>query len=344
MNNSDQLILFSEDLAVLLNAGSDLDSSLEFMVNARRGTPLEAVLVELRSRVRNGVLLSRALAEQADYFDNYFVGMVRSGEASGQLASALAQLAKQLENNQELKSQINNALIYPTILIAVMALSLMLVLGVILPKLTSLFGSFGGELSLAAQALLATGNFINRWGQTILIITSALIILAYLLQEPLQTKQRAISLVRRVPFVRRLLSQIEFARFTSTLSSLLSSGLSQVDALSIAAESFQYADSRDQIEIAIVKIKDGKSLSHAMESVDGLGHLYAHSIESGERAGQLPETLNVLAQRLERDFSRRAKRLASMVEPLLVVVLGLVIGLIVVTVFSALQSMGDLPL
>jgi general secretion pathway protein F len=344
MTHSEQLISFAEDLAVLLNAGSDLDAALFFMMGSRGDSAQQLVLSHVRARVRQGVLLSVALSDHSDYFDNYFIGMVRSGEASGRLPDALEQLAKQLESNQELKSQINTALIYPSILAVVMTVSLMLVFTVILPKLTGLFDSFGGDLSVSAKALLSVGEFMSRWGQSILTVIAVSLLLAYLFQHQLQTKQRLISLVKRIPFVRRLLSQIELARFTSTLSSLLASGLSQTEALAISAESFQFEDNRLGIERAISKIKDGEPLSKAMSDVEGLSALYAHSIGSGERAGQLPLTLNVLAQRLEKDFSRRAQRLAAMVEPILIIALGLVIGMIVYTVFSALQVMGDLPL
>jgi general secretion pathway protein F len=344
MNHADQLISFAEDLAVLLNSGSDLDSALGLMVNSRSDGSLKRVLSEVRGQVRQGVLLSVALRPHGDYFDSYVIGMIRSGEASGYLATALEQLVEQLESSQELKQQINNALIYPTILAVVMTLSLGLVLGVILPKLTGLFDSFGGDLSFAAKLLMSVGQFMSNWGQTIVIVVATTIVLTYLLQDQLNAKQRMRSILMRVPFIRRLLSQIEFARFTSTLSSLLASGLSQTDALAIAAESFQQPENRTQIELAISKIKQGHSLSSAIKEVEGLGDLYAHSIDSGERGGQLPATLDVLARRLEKDFSRRAQRLASLLEPILVLALGLVIGFIIYTVFAALQSMGDLPL
>ena len=344
MNHAEQLVLFAEDLAVLLNAGSDLDSALGLMVNSRSDTPLKLVLSQLRAEVRKGVMLSAALAQHEAYFDRYFVGMVRSGEASGRLSHALEQLAKQLESNQELKNQINTALIYPTILTFAMGVSLLLVIGIILPRLTTLFGSFGGELSFAAQGLLAVGEFINSWGKAMGIVLSLGVVALYLFQDPLQIKHRLLRALKHVPVLRHLFSQIEFARFTSTLSSLLGSGLTQVDALTIAAESFQDAHNRSQIDSAIAKIKEGTSLSVAMESVDGLGALYSHSLASGEQAGQLPKTLAILAQRLEKEFTRRAQRLASMVEPILIIVLGVVIGLIIITVFSALQTMGDLPI
>ena len=169
MKQLNQLISFAEDLSVLLNSGSNLESSLQFMLKSKSASATIPVLAQIHAKVRQGVLLSSALAQHPEYFDNYFIGMVRSGEASGQLAKALGQLAAQLESQQELTNQINNALVYPTILIVAMALSLMLVLGVILPKLTSLFDSFGGELSLAAQMLFNVGQFINAWGQTILV-------------------------------------------------------------------------------------------------------------------------------------------------------------------------------
>ncbi len=362
MKQSDQLISFAEDLAVLLNAGSDLDSALALLVNSRSGSSLTqrttrtsdvsltsavsltSVAAQLRAKVRQGVQLSTAMAEHPTYFDNYFIGMVRSGEASGQLAGALQQLAEQLERDQELKNQINSALVYPMILAVAMAMSLVLVLGVILPKLTSLFDSFGGELSLLALVLLGIGEFMSSWGKAILVVAVIVILLAYLLQDQLRTKERLLALVKRVPFIKRLLIQIDFARFTSTLSSLLASGLAQTDALAIAAQSFQYSDNRSEVDEAIAKIKEGKSLSEAVAPIQGLGDLYAHSVASGERAGQLPAALKVLAKRLEKDFSRRAQRMASMIEPILIIALGLLIGLIIYTVFSAMQSMGDLPL
>jgi len=344
MKKSEQLISFTEDLAVLLKAGSDLDSALAVIANVRSSGPLGPVISQLRSTVRQGLPLSSALQDQATLFDSYFIGMVRSGEASGKLTNALEQIATQLERSQDLKNQINNSLIYPAILSIAMGLSIILVMGVILPKLTGLFESFGGELSPMAQLLLTIGQFMDSWGLAILMTLAATFILLYLLYDMLHINQRALSLARRLPFIKTLFSQIEFARFTSTLSSLLAAGVSQTDALSIAAESFQHDENRRQIESAILTVKEGKSLSSAIQGVQGFGDLYAHSIESGERAGQLSETLSVLAGRLEKEFSRRAQRLASMVEPTLILTLGLVIGLIVVTVFSTLQSMGDLPL
>jgi general secretion pathway protein F len=327
MNQADVLVSFAEDLAVLLNAGSDLDSALGLVINSHPESPLKRVLSQLRADVRKGIRLSSALSAHVDYFDAYFIGMVRSGEASGKLSLALEQLAAQLERQQELRNQINTALIYPTILAVAMALSMVLLIGVIVPKLSALFESFGGELSFAAQCLLSLGQFLNAWGRFILVSLAISIVLA----------------LRRVPVIGALLRQIELARFTSTLSSLLASGLTQIEAISVAAESFQGAHSHQQIQRAILMIKDGQSLSAAMGSVDGLGELYSHSVASGEQAGQLPATLAVLAQRLEKDFSRRAQRLASMVEPILIIVLGVVIGMIILTVFSALQTMGDLP-
>ncbi|MFT5136236.1 MAG: general secretion pathway protein F [Arenicella sp.] len=343
MKKADVLVSFAEDLAVLLNAGSDLDSALGLVINSHAESPLKRVLSELRADVRKGIRLSSALSAHVDYFDAYFIGMVRSGEASGKLSLALEQLAAQLERQQELRNQINTALIYPTILAVAMALSMVLLIGVIVPKLSALFESFGGELSFAAQCLLSLGQFLNAWGRFILVSLAISIVFAFAFKEALQINHRVSLGLRRVPVIGALLRQIELARFTSTLSSLLASGLTQIEAISVAAESFQGVHSHQQIQRAILMIKDGQSLSAAMGSVDGLGELYSHSVASGEQAGQLPATLAVLAQRLEKDFSRRAQRLASMVEPILIIVLGVVIGMIILTVFSALQTMGDLP-
>lgn len=337
-----QQISFTEDLAVLLRSGADLDTALGVLVGAQSSSDLP--LSELRTSVRQGLTLSDALSEHSELFDNYFLGMIRSGEASGKLASALEQLSTQLEIVEELKHKVSSALVYPLILSVAMVLSLSLVLGVILPKLTALFETFGGDLSVTASALLSIGQFFDQWGSSIAIGLFLIILLAYLLQDPLRLKVRLRDLFARFPFVRGLLNQIDFARFTSTLSSLLGSGLSQIEALEIASESYKNRDKRAQITDVVAQVEQGVSLAKALEASSDFAGLYTHSIESGERAGRLPETLEVLARRLEKDFSRRAERLASILEPVLIVSLGVVIGVIIYTVFAALQSMGDLPL
>lgn len=337
-----QQISFTEDLAVLLRSGADLNSALGVLAGTQSSSGLP--LIELRASVRQGLPLSDALSEHAELFDNYFLGMVRSGEATGSLAAALEQLSAQLEIVEELKHKVSSALVYPVILCVAMVLSLSLVLGVILPKLTALFETFGGELSVTASALLSVGQFFDQWGKLIAIGFFVIILLAYLLQDPLQLKLRFKTIFTRLPFVGALLNQINFARFTSTLSSLLGSGLSQIEALEIASESYQDRQKRAQIKDVITQVEQGVSLATALQASSDFAGLYTHSIESGERAGRLPETLEVLARRLEKDFSRRAERLASTLEPVLIVSLGLVIGVIIYTVFAALQGMGDLPL
>ncbi len=337
-----QQISFTEDLAVLLRSGADLDSALAVLADTQSSSELP--LSELRASVRQGLTLSDALSGHADLFDNYFLGMVRSGEATGKLAAALEQLSAQLEIVEELKHKVSSALVYPLILSVAMVLSLSLVLGVILPKLTALFETFGGELSATASVLLSIGQFFDQWGEFIAIAFFVLVLLAYLLQDPLRLKARGKELFARLPFVGRLLNQIDFARFTSTLSSLLGSGVSQIEALEIASESYQDIEKRAQIKDVVAQVEQGVSLATALEASSDFAGLYTHSIESGERAGRLSETLEVLARRLEKDFSRRAERLASILEPILIVSLGLVIGVIIYTVFAALQSMGDLPL
>lgn len=327
---------------MLLRSGADLDSALAVLAGTQSFSDLP--LSELRGGVRQGLTLSGALSEHSDLFDNYFLGMVRSGEATGKLAAALEQLSAQLEMVEELKHKVSSALVYPVILSVAMVLSLSLVLGVILPKLTALFETFGGELSATASGLLFVGQFFDQWGKLIAIVFLVIASLAYLLQDPLQLKVRFRRVFARLPFVGELLNQIDFARFTSTLSSLLGSGLSQIEALEIASESYQDLDKRAQINDVIAQVEQGVSLATALEVSPDFAGLYTHSIESGERAARLPETLEVLARRLEKDFSRRAERLASILEPVLIVSLGLVIGVIIYTVFAALQSMGDLPI
>lgn len=347
-HKANKLVSLSEDLADLMSSGFDLESALVFL--AKESTHTEAkqfdanVLHQVLCDVRQGEKFSAALAHHPIYFDAYFVGMVKSGEASGNLAKTLSQLAKQLERSEDLKNQINSALIYPVILCVTMAFSLILVLGIIVPQLSSIFDSFSGELSVSATLLLSLGQFLQAWGKPIIIVISLFIIGVFLFQEPLKVKRIMFGLLTRLPFISPLIRQIDFARFTSTLSSLLESGLNQVEALRIAAESFQEHSSKAHIENVIEQVSQGNLLSEALSSVDGLGRFYSQTIANGERSGKLPQTLALLAQRLEKDFNRRSQRLASLIEPALILTLGGIIAFIVITVFSALQTMSNLPL
>ncbi len=344
MRHTQNLILFFEDLAVLVRSGTDLNESLGVVANAQADDDLKAVLSDIKNEVQNGKPLSLACAKHEKLFTRYMLGMIKSGEASGLLPDALQGLAEQLGKEQDLGSQITTALIYPCILVFAMLLSLIVIVGLILPKFTSLFESFGAELSLAGRALLSLGNFINNWGSFIglaLVLVSAIL---WIFRDSLQLRNRLINSATRLPVLGRLMDQIDYARFTSSFASLLESGLTQTQSLDIAANSFSIDKNRAQILALSAQVKEGHPIGEGLAKLDNLDHIFTHSISTSERAGQLPQTLRLLSTRLEKNFSQSAQRFALMVEPILIVAIGALIGLVIYTVFSVLNNISNVPL
>lgn len=339
-----KIIAFFEDLAMLLSSGSQLNQALTIIIESQTDIPLKTVLQQMKTSLQQGVKLSDSAAAHPQLFDNYCVGMIKSGEASGKLDESLRQLAQQLDNDRELRAQISTALIYPSILLIAMGLSLIVILGVILPKFTELFKSFETQLSPAGHALLAIGNFVNNWGMWLLALALIMSLSIWLFRVQIKPKTRMMNALKTIPSVRKVLDQVDFARFTATLASLLEAGLSQTEALDIAKDSLsQEHNTADVIQLTS-KVKDGMPLGEGLMQLASFDKLYAHSISNGDRAGQLPGTLRTLATRMQKDFSKRAHRLALIIEPVMILGLGLLVGVVVYTVFSALQNLGNLPL
>ena len=339
VNRLRQLISLAENLAVLLKSGADLDEAMASIISSQPDTEFKSVLLQVRQELLSGTSLDLALAAQPDYFDPFFCGMVKSGEASGQLANALQRMASQMDNEHRLKQQISTALVYPAILFAAMCVSVVLVMGMILPQLTRVFDAFNTELSAAAQTLLSIGNFVERWGSTLLWSGIIVLLIGFIFRQALQPKRRLMQSLQFLPPVKAALDQLDFARFSGSLASLLESGMPQTEALLIASQSFSQEDNRQQIENIAQQVKSGRTLGDCLGEVDSVSQLYAQSVANGERGGQLPSTLRLLAIRMERDFSDQAQKLAAVIEPALVIILGVVIAAVVYTLFSALQTL-----
>lgn len=344
MSRDQKIIDFVSDLAVLLHSGLDLDGALKLLVETGTDESLTDVLLRLREGIRAGQSVSQQMLAFPQWFDNFVCGIVAAGEASGDLPGALDRLADQLQRDLSLKSKIINALIYPMILWVVMSLSLIIVLGLILPQLASVVENLDAPRSVLTAGLVWLGHFISAWGAWIVVLLVTLFSGLWVFRRELSMKTRLNRLLRRILPLDSLLAKIEFARFTGTLSSLLKSGLTQLDALRVISNSLQSPESRQALERVIKRVQMGQLLGASIDEFSKVGSLYSQSIRAGEEGGQLVQTLDRLSKRLEGEFTLSAQRLAAIVEPVLIVLMGLIIGLLVYALFSALQSVGGMPL
>lgn len=334
------LITFVEDLAMLLSSGTDLETALNSLLHSNTDKHFQSVLADIHQQVSEGKLLSVALAEHPDFFDSYFIGMIKSGEQTGQMTDTLTLLAKQLEKNRETKQKLLTAMVYPSILLIAMLGSLLVILGVVLPKLVLLFESNQADNSVLTNTLLSVGQFFNNWGTVTLIAITVAILLVWLNRVSL----KKMALLEKLPIIRNLISEIEHSRFCNNLASLLNAGLPQLDALEVASESYRSDVYRNQSLEVIEQLKQGKQLSDSIHLLENFDPSYVQSIAASEQSGQLPDTLKRLAERMEKNFSEQSQRWVLLVEPVLILGLGAIIGLVVFAVFSSLQNLSSLPL
>ncbi len=332
---------FAENLASLLRTGTPLNQALALIGKHHPDPEYRDSILQVHADVEQGHSLSDALSNQRDLFNDFFVSMVRSGEASAQLPNALRQLAEQLQREQILSQKIKSALVYPAILVTGMFLSLFVIFSVVVPRFSSLLEQHGGDVPAATQAMIWLSRFTQILGPWILGLAVIFGFWLFKFSNRRSVKRWSLVLAYKFSRIRRLLNQLDFARFCHGLSNLLASGLPQSEALRLASKSLAIPLNQDQVRQMITRIESGETFGNCVTDLEGLNTLYAHSLANAETANELPVALTEYGQRLEDDFNNSALRLAQLIEPALIIVLGVVIGLVVYTLFSSLQGIGD---
>src|SRR6266540_857645 len=232
----DHLLAFTRELATLLRAGLPLDRALEVLINLADAPPVARLLQAVRDSVRGGKSLSLALDMHRNVFSRFYVNIVRAGEAGGALGVVLTRLAETMERNKELRESVISALIYPTILIGVAVLSLMVILGFVVPQFEQTFAQSGKALPFATQVVVFLGTGLKQWWWAgLAIIVLAVTWMRRRLRDPV-IRNRWDARMLRWPLVGDLTTKVEVARFARTLATLLGNGVTLLSGLSIVKE------------------------------------------------------------------------------------------------------------
>ena len=334
---------FIQDIATLLRAGTAQEQALKLLAEHHPEPDFKQLLSYVLEQVQQGATLSDSIENSRELdleqFSPLVISMIRSGEAGGNLPSALDKLAEQLERDHEIKQNIVSSLIYPAILVLGMFFALLILFAVVVPQFSELLETSSQQLNTMGTILLAVGNFFNQWGLWILaiIIIGSIACFAGIKSGKLEVSISG--LVQKLPLLRNLHTQIDYVRFCYGLSSLLESGLTQTQSLKIAASGLSNASSKEQASDIVNQLNAGSTLGDCFTSLKEFNPIYAHSIANAEQAGELSNALRTIAERMERDFADKALRLTQLVEPVLILVMGVLIGLIVYGLFSAISGL-----
>ena len=334
---------FTKQLATLLNAGLPLDRSLSLLVELTDdGSQVQLMISQLLDSVRSGTPLSEALINQSGVFSKFYINMIRAGEAGGHLEGVLDRLSDYLERSKELRGTVKTALIYPAILVTMAALSLLVLLTFVVPQFQEMFESAGKELPLPTQIVIGISEFLQKYWW--LIVVGVVGIVSYMKYQ-LSDSERRYLWDRRfldLPFAGDLIRKIEVASFSRTLGTLLGNGVSLLSALTIVKETMNNKILAEKVAEAADNLKEGGDMSGPLIGSGQFPKMATQMIQLGEETGSLEEMLERVATTYDHEIKITIERLLTMLEPVLIVGLGLVIAGIIISILMAILSVNDL--
>lgn len=337
-------LAFTQYLSSLLQAGVALDRSLEIMLKVSRDPEMQALVSGIREGVRRGQSLSRVIAEDKQTFSGFYMSMVQASEMSGDLASGLRNLLYYLERSKSLRDKLVSALIYPLILLFVALSSLLIILTYVIPQFSQLFDDMGASLPLATQIVVALAEGLRAYaGWALLGFFMLGLWLRRLLQRP-QYRLRWDRRILRLPLLGGLQQRVETARFSRSLGTLLKGGVALLPALEIARQVVGNQAMVEQIAIAAESLKQGRQLAPPLLATGLFPELAMQMIQVGEETGHLDEMLLKVAETYDLEVETSMQRTLAVMEPLLIVGLGVLIAGIVMSVLVAVMSLNELPI
>ena len=339
----DNVGIMTREIATLLKAGLPLDRSMEILVSLAENERVAEVLTRVRNEVRGGAALSKALEAQQGVFTRFYVNMVRAGEAGGALAEVLARLADFMERSKELRESVKSALIYPVILLVVATASVIVLLAVVVPQFEPIFEQSGKALPLVTEIVLGAGAFMRAyWWALVLGGTAALYLFVKRLESP-AAKLAFDRWILGMPIAGDLAAKVETARLARTLGTLLRNGVSLVNAMSIGRETMDNTWMAAGLAEVGRELKTGRGFGKPMMETKRFPAFAVHMIQVGEETGRLDEMLLEVADVYDREVGRAVKRALAMLEPLMIVGMALIVGLIIFSILAAMLSIYDLP-
>lgn len=337
-----EVLQATKELSVLLRAGLPLDRSLKVMIGMTAQPVMGAILQNILDAVKNGRGLSTALRNHADLFGELYINIVRSGEASGQLAEVLMHLEGHLERSKALRQSVISALIYPAILLVVATLSVMLMLGFVVPQFKPLFADMGETLPMATRIVIATGDWISTNGWILLLL---IILIGFGWQRWKATPSGRTTVDRmslRLPLIGPTLLKYEITRFARTLGTLLGNGVSVLESLKIAIDTVGNASLREALAGLPPAIKQGGRLAAELDRTGLFNQAAIQMVTIGEESGRLDAMLLQLANVYDDEVQTGIKRALILLEPLLILSLGAIIAAIIISILMGILSVNEL--
>lgn len=337
-----ELPVFSRQLAAMLDSGIPLVQSLSALEEQTNNKAFRSVIAGVRGRVEGGAMFSESLAEYPDIFDTLYVSMVRAGESGGLLSEITGRLATYLESSAKLQRKVKSAMMYPTV-VMIMALSMATAMIIwLVPIFGDIYKDFGSNLPGPTQMLVHVSNFIRG---NALVVIGAVAGLVFLFKKLKNTEKGAYlwdNFCLHFPMLGELAKKIALARFSSTFAQLIHSGVPILEALDIVSFATGNRVIQRIISNAKVTVESGELLSAELVKHPVMPRMLVHMLSAGEKTGKMDDMLQKVGEFYDDEVQTALNGLTAIIEPLLMVFLGIVVGSIVVCIFMPIFKLSDI--
>ncbi len=340
--NIDDLVVFSRQLATMVDAGLPIVQALDILSEQIEKKHFKTIVLQVKKDVEAGSSLSEAMAKHPRVFSELFVNMIGAGETSGMLDEILDRLASYLEATSKLIKKVRSALVYPAVIIVMATVITLFLLIKVVPTFEGIFSGFGGTLPIPTLILLKVSNALRRFFP---IVFGIVAIIGFIFFRYIKTPGGRLqfdSFMLKIPVLGKVLQKVAVSRFSRTLSTLTKSGVSILTALEIVGKT----SGNKVVEVAVNKtrdsIKEGESIATPLTKAKVFPPMVVRMISVGEQTGSLEEMLTKIADFYDADVTTTVDGLTSLIEPAVMIFLGLIIGSIVVALYMPIFKIGEL--
>ena len=337
-----ELLLFTKKLTTMMKAGLAIVPALEMLKVQSENPSFTPVIDSLLTQIQAGVPLSAAFEKYPTTFDNVYINLVKAGEASGNLDTFLERITLNLEKTIQIQKAIKSAMMYPIILLCVAVSVVGVMMIFVVPVFVEIFGNAGVELPMATQMVMAMSDFLRSWSAPVILgaIFGVIVVIKKWLQSNLSLMQKFDKGIMKLPVLGQLISDSIMARITMVLANLISGGVNLIEAMEIVKNSIGNTQIQSSLEKVKRDIFSGKPFSSALRDTKDFPETMCGFIEVGEETGKLNEMLTTVSLYYEEEFDNSVDSFSQLLEPIMIVFLGLVIGFILVAMYTPIFKMG----
>ncbi len=335
------LVIFTRQLSTMISAGVPLDQAISTLQTQADNPYFAKVINEIGHDVQGGSPLGEVFAKYPNIFSDVYVNMVKAGEAGGILDDILKRLAAQVEQDASMRKKIKSAMTYPVVILTITVVAFFGIMIFVIPKLAKIMNDLGGpdaQLPIYTRAMLSISSFMQSYAVLLIILGLGAVFLARRYIKTPEGKLKFHGLLLKIPVVKTIIVKVAIARFARTFASLMAAGVNVLDALEVTGGAIGNKVIENELKDAAKEVRNGKSLSEPLSKSKHFPPIVAQMLAVGEETGKIDEILVKVADFYEEEVSAVIEGLSSIIEPIMIIILGALVGLIAASVMGPIAN------